>query len=104
MRVALDALGELVRAFCQSVEIQVSADAVRLVPRSTATIIAKKVIERQTPVELGGSAARFQNRTGFAYTKLSLILPPAARCSLYQDDRQSLALLLYQKNNGGSLQ
>jgi hypothetical protein len=30
----------------------VRANAIRLVPRSLAAIIAKKVIEKQTPVEL----------------------------------------------------
>jgi short-subunit dehydrogenase len=51
VRVALDALGKHPSVISGWFN-WVRANAVRLVPRSTATIIAKKVIEGQTPVEL----------------------------------------------------
>ena len=51
VRVALDALGKQPSVISGWFN-WVRANAVRLVPRSTATIIAKKVIEGQTPVEL----------------------------------------------------
>jgi short-subunit dehydrogenase len=51
VRVAFDALGKQPSVISGWFN-WVRANAVRMVPRSTAVIIAKRVVEGQTPVEL----------------------------------------------------